>query len=89
MPINFVLRERRRRIHIVAFRAVSRKPLGKHVPAATDTHARIEILLETVFSTRSVQRGQLKQEVAAGRDSRGEAGSNTSTVALRVVGGDE
>jgi hypothetical protein len=27
--------------------------LGKHVPAVTDTHATIEILLETVFSTRS------------------------------------
>jgi hypothetical protein len=36
---------------------VSRQRLCKHVPAATDTHAAIEILLETVFSTRSVQRG--------------------------------
>jgi hypothetical protein len=36
---------------------VSRQQLGKHVPAATDTHATIEVLLETVFSTRSVQRG--------------------------------
>jgi hypothetical protein len=35
---------------------VSKQRLGKHVPAATDTHATIEILLETVFSTRSVQR---------------------------------
>jgi hypothetical protein len=41
---------------IVACRAVSRQRLGKHVPAATDTHARIEVLLETVFSTRCVQR---------------------------------
>jgi hypothetical protein len=31
--------------------------LGKNVPAATDTHATIEVLLKTVFSTRSVQRG--------------------------------
>jgi ParB-like chromosome segregation protein Spo0J len=35
----------------------SRQRLGKHVPAATDTHATIEVLLETVFSTRSMQRG--------------------------------
>jgi hypothetical protein len=35
---------------------VSRKRLGKHVPAATDTLATIELLLETAFSTRSVQR---------------------------------
>jgi hypothetical protein len=38
-------------------RAICRQRLGKHVPAATDTHATIQILLETVFSTRSVQRG--------------------------------
>jgi stage III sporulation protein SpoIIIAA len=36
---------------------VSKQRLGKHVPAATDTHATIEELLETVFYTRSVQRG--------------------------------
>jgi hypothetical protein len=36
---------------------VFRQRLGKHVPAATDTHATIEVLLKTVFSTRSVQRG--------------------------------
>jgi hypothetical protein len=36
---------------------VSRQLLGKHVPVATDTHATIEVLLETVFSSRSVQRG--------------------------------
>jgi hypothetical protein len=35
----------------------SRKRLGNHVPAATDTHATIEVLLEKVFFTRSVQRG--------------------------------
>lgn len=36
---------------------VSRQRLGKHVPAATDVHVQIEILLETAFSTRSLQRG--------------------------------
>jgi hypothetical protein len=35
---------------------VSRQRLGKHVPAATDTYANVEVLLETVFFTRSVQR---------------------------------
>jgi hypothetical protein len=42
---------------IVAFRAVYRQRLGKHVSVATDTHATIEVLLEMVFSTRSIQRG--------------------------------
>jgi hypothetical protein len=36
---------------------VCRQRLGKHVPVATDTHATIEVLLETAFSTRSLQRG--------------------------------
>jgi hypothetical protein len=36
---------------------VGRQRLGKLVPAATDKRATIEILLETVFSTRPVQRG--------------------------------
>jgi hypothetical protein len=39
---------------IVACTAVSRQRLGKHVPAATDTHATIEVLLEMVFSVLSV-----------------------------------
>jgi hypothetical protein len=38
---------------------VSRR-LGKNVPAASDTHATIEVLLEVVFSTRAVQRGYKK-----------------------------
>jgi hypothetical protein len=36
---------------------VSRQRIGKHIPAATDTHATIEILLEMVFCTWSVQMG--------------------------------
>jgi hypothetical protein len=36
---------------------VSRQRIGKHVPAATNTHTIIELLLETVFSTRSVYNG--------------------------------
>jgi hypothetical protein len=38
----------------VTCRAVSRQRLGKHVPAATDTRATIEILLERMFCTRFV-----------------------------------
>jgi hypothetical protein len=33
---------------------VTRQRLGKHVPAATNMHATIEVLLEKVFSARSV-----------------------------------
>jgi hypothetical protein len=36
---------------------VSKQRIGKHVPAATNMHATIVLLLETVFSTRSVQMG--------------------------------
>jgi hypothetical protein len=36
---------------------VSRQRIGKHVPAATNMNTTIELLLETVFSTRSVQYG--------------------------------
>jgi hypothetical protein len=36
---------------------VSRRRIGKHVPAAMNTHSTIELLLETAFSTRSVQSG--------------------------------
>jgi hypothetical protein len=38
--------------------------LGKHVPAATNTHSTIEVLLETVrvFPTRYVLYGCVKQE---------------------------
>jgi hypothetical protein len=34
---------------------VSRQRIGKHVPAAKNTPIKIELLLETVFYTRSVQ----------------------------------
>jgi hypothetical protein len=35
---------------------VSRQRLGKHDPAATDKNAKIEVLLETVFFTLSMQK---------------------------------
>jgi hypothetical protein len=41
----------------VACGAVPRQRLRKHVSAATNTHATIEVLLETVVSTRPGQRG--------------------------------
>jgi hypothetical protein len=34
-----------------------RQRLDKHFPAAADTHVAVEVLLETVFCTRSVQSG--------------------------------
>jgi hypothetical protein len=59
-------------------RRISRQRLGKYIPAATNTKARIEVFwaitMEMVFSIRFT---------------RVEAGSHTSTVTLRVVGGDE
>jgi hypothetical protein len=36
---------------------VSRQRLGENVPAATDKHVTMAVLLETMFSTRPVQRG--------------------------------
>jgi hypothetical protein len=48
---------------------VSRQRLDKQVPAATDTHATIKVLLETVFYTRSAQRGYKK-------DNRGKRASD-------------
>jgi hypothetical protein len=66
---------------------VSRKRFGKHVRAAKNTHTTIELLLEAVFSARSVQSGYKEDNWSD--TVRVEAGSNTSTVTLRVVGGDE
>jgi hypothetical protein len=68
---------------------VSRQRIRKHFPAATNTYATIELLLETMFSTLSVQRDYNEGIWDDPVKSRVEAGSNTSTVALRVVGGDE
>jgi hypothetical protein len=36
---------------------ISRRRIGKHVAAAKNTYTTIELLLETVFSTGSVQSG--------------------------------
>jgi hypothetical protein len=58
------------------------------VIAAIDTHVTVEDLLEAVFSVLSVPRLYIEDQLPLG-DTRVEAGSNTSTVTLRVVGGDE
>jgi hypothetical protein len=50
--------------------------------------AKIELLLETAFSNRSVQRGYKEGNWDDPVITRVEAASNTSTVFLRVVGGD-
>jgi hypothetical protein len=64
-------------------RDVSGQRHGSHVPAATDTNATIEDLCFLCGPCRDVKsKGQGPSE------SRVEAGSNTSTVTLRVVGGD-
>jgi hypothetical protein len=50
-------------------RAVSRQRLNKQVPAATNTHATIEILLEMMFATRSVARGYKEKSWCSVRES--------------------
>jgi hypothetical protein len=49
--------KRDRRINKGVMQSVSKHRIGKKVVAATNTNATMELLLEKVFSTRSVQRG--------------------------------
>jgi hypothetical protein len=49
----------------------------------------IEVLLETVFYIQSVQSGYVDSVENWQSNTRVEAGSNTSTVTLRVIGSDE
>jgi hypothetical protein len=58
-----------RAVGIVACRYVSKQRFGKHVSAVTDTHATIEVTLESEFSTRSVQRGVTRRASEARIDS--------------------
>jgi hypothetical protein len=44
---------------------VFRQRIGKHVPSATNTNMTIELLLETVFSIRSVKSGYKEDNLAA------------------------
>jgi hypothetical protein len=65
---------------------VAKQELGKNIPAATKTHVAIEELFGAVFYMRSVS---CRIQYSVCTATRVEAGSNTSTVTLRVVGGDE
>jgi hypothetical protein len=73
--------------------AVTRQWFGKHDSAVTDTHVAREELLYAVFSVGSSSRLSLYVDVGQETEwaslTRVEAGSNTSTVTLRVVTGDE
>jgi hypothetical protein len=64
---------------------VSEQRLGKQVPAATNTQAAIE---ELGLLCGPFQEVRKRTKRIAG-NARVEAGSSTSTVAVRVVGGDE
>jgi hypothetical protein len=45
---------------------IARKRLGKHVLAATNTQATMEVLLGAMFSTRSVKSGYKRREMKFG-----------------------
>jgi hypothetical protein len=67
--------------------AVARQQLTKHVPAETNKRVTREKLLSAAFSTRFVSMERKKEKISS-TTSRVKAGS-TSTVTLRVVGGDK
>jgi hypothetical protein len=69
--------------------SIAKQRLGKHVSAATGTQAKFEELLEIMFSILCVQSGYIEEFNLEFLLSRADAGSNNSTVAPRVVGGDE
>jgi hypothetical protein len=62
--------------------------LGKRVPAATSMYATIEYCWKRGVSTWTLLRCYKQGRKSVARHPRVEAGSNTSTVTLRVVGGD-
>jgi hypothetical protein len=53
-------RPRDKRIENGVMQPVSMQRIGKHFPAASNTHETIKLLLEMVFSTRSVQNSYLE-----------------------------
>jgi hypothetical protein len=57
---------------------ISRQRLGKHVFSATDTHTTIEVLLETMFSTQSVEMGYKEDNWGNRVSSVGESVKNLS-----------
>jgi hypothetical protein len=89
-------------VHNVTCTPIARQRVGRHVP--TEAHARNNrtsnarqrsckhksLTIEDGVSVESVQRSYLKDNRCYRfRDTRVEAGSNTFTVTLQVVGGDE
>jgi hypothetical protein len=71
---------------------VSGQRLNKQFSMATNTHATIELLLEMWCFICGPCRDVITRIVGAMSSesyTRVEAGSNTSTIALRIVGGDE
>jgi hypothetical protein len=79
---------------------IARQRLGKHIPAKANARNRTSIArqrickhasvtIEAVFSAWSVEIVYKEEFQSWQKHTRVEAGSNTSTVTLRVVGGDE
>jgi hypothetical protein len=73
---------------VVHAAAVALQRRGKHISAATNQHSTIEELMERCF-IRGPCQGVISGQVYSLLHSCVEAGSNTSTVTLQVVGGDE
>jgi hypothetical protein len=46
--------------------SITRQRLGKHIPGATNMQLKIDVLLETMFSVRSVQSGYKRRELQFG-----------------------
>jgi hypothetical protein len=67
--------------------ALCKQQIGKLVPATTNTSAIVAV--GNGFSSRSIQSGYTEDNWSDPIRSRVEAGSNTYTIALRVVGGKE
>jgi hypothetical protein len=66
--------------------SIATEQLGLQVSTATDTQPTTEELLGTIFSIRFVQNDYKEEFSSESAHTRVEAGSNTSTVTLRVVG---
>jgi hypothetical protein len=77
--------------HDIITWSVARQRLDKHLSAATNKQEIIEEYLEAAFSMRSVLMlyNEDTSRVRSGWTPSVQTGSNSSTVALRVVGGDE
>jgi hypothetical protein len=69
---------------IVECRAVSRQRLGNHVPAATDTHATVEVLLEMGWSVpKGYKEANWSNQVTSVRELEGMSQRQLVTNVLR------